>query len=142
MHVAHAAHALGYAYTGEARMIVRVPAGRPLPVDRAVGPVEVHFAHSRFSVHDLAALNDEVRDAFDASWRSGEHSGGQYGYEPVSDVVLVEGVLPESLKDAPADPRLVLVPGSAPTLDSSDGLSEGGSDGDNDAAEVTARSAG
>ncbi|MGC5168404.1 hypothetical protein [Luteimicrobium sp. DT211] len=139
MHVAHAAHALGYAYTGEATMIVRVPAGRSLPDDRAVGPVQVHFAHSRFTAASAAALEKRVGDAFDASWRSGEKAGGSFGYEPVNDVISVEGVLPKALTEAPPDSRLVLVPGSAPTLDSSDESSSGGAA---DPTQVTARPAG
>ncbi|MFC8734309.1 hypothetical protein ACFT5B_17795 [Luteimicrobium sp. NPDC057192] len=141
--VAHAAHDLGYAYTGEATVLVRVPADREVPVDRTVGPLWVHFEQSRFTAASVAALKRQVGDTFREAGDSGENVSGGYGYEPVNDVVYVEGVLPKALTDAQPDPRLLLVPGPAARLD--DGVSptlDGAAVGGDDAEPSTVSPAG
>jgi len=141
--VAHAAHDLGYAYTGEATVLVRVPADRALPADRAVGPIDVHFEHSRFTATSAAALKQRVGDTFREAGDSGENASGGYGYEPVNDVIYVEGVLPRALTDAPPDPRLLLVPGPAARLaDGGASALDGTAVGDADSVPATANPAG
>lgn len=141
--VARAAHALRYAYTGEATVLVRVPAGGALPADRAVGPIHLHFEHSRFTATSVAALKQRVGDTFREAGDSGENASGGYGYEPVNDVIYVEGVLPRALTDAPPDPRLLLVPGPAARLaDGGASTLDGTAVGDADSVPATANPAG